>query len=185
MVDNETANKTIRVGISSCLLGEKVRYDGRHKHDAYITGTLSRWFDFVPVCPEVAIGLGIPREPIQLVGRPDGKPRAVSVRAPTLDITDALQAYAFTVAPELSDLCGYIFKSGSPSCGVQGVAIHASTGAPAGQGRGIFAQVLMERFPALPVEEEGRLRDPLLRERFIERVFACHRRRQQILKNSG
>ena len=147
MAHHDKENAPIRIGISSCLLGEKVRYDGRHKCDACITGTLSRWFEFVPLCPEVAIGLGIPREPIQLVARTGGKLRVVGVRTPTLDVTDALQAYAGMVAPALADICGYIFKSGSPSCGLQGVVIHAPTGAPVGQGSGIFAQVLKERFP--------------------------------------
>lgn len=178
MVNHDKEGATIRLGISSCLLGENVRFDGRHKRDAYIIGTLSRCFEFVPLCPEIAIGLGVPREPIQLVARGE-QPKAVGVRTPMLDVTDALQAYARMVAPGLSDICGYIFKSGSPSCGMQGVVIHSLTGAPAARGSGIFAQALMERYPLLPVEEESRLGDPLLRERFIERVFACHRQRQQ------
>jgi uncharacterized protein YbbK (DUF523 family) len=185
MVNHDKESATIRVGISSCLLGESARFDGRHKRDAYITGTLSRWFEFVPLCPEVAIGLGIPREPIQMVARAGEQPRAVGVHTPTLDATEALLAFARMVAPGLSDICGYIFKSGSPSCGMQGVVIHSPTGAPVARGSGIFAQALMERYPLLPVEEESRLGDPLLRERFIERVFACHRHREQTLKNSG
>lgn len=175
----------IRIGISSCLLGEKVRYDGRHKLDRLVTGTLSRWFELVPVCPEVAIGLGVPREPIQLVAHAGEQPKAVGVHTQTMDVAAALQLYARTAEPELSQLCGYIFKSGSPSCGVRGVPIHSPTGMPAAEGSGIFAQALMERFPSLPVEEEGRLRDLLVRERFIEQVVECHCQREQMLKHSS
>jgi uncharacterized protein YbbK (DUF523 family) len=185
MVNDDREKAKIRVGISSCLLGEKVRYDARHKLDAHITGTLSRWFEWEPVCPEVAIGLGVPREPIQLVERPGEQPRAVGVQTPTLDVTDPLQDYARTVAAEFANICGYIFKSGSPSCGIQGVVIHAPGGRPVGEGSGIFAQALKERCPSLPMEEEVRLHNPLLRERFIEQVFAYHRRRRQMLRISG
>jgi len=178
MTTQNIENTTIRVGVSSCLLGERVRYDGCHKLDELVAGTLSRWFELVPVCPEVAIGLGVPREPIQLVAETGEQPKAIGVHTPTLDATAALQRYARSVAPELSGLCGYIFKSGSPSCGIRSVVIHSSAGSPAAEGSGIFARVLMQRFPSLPVEEEWRLRDPLLRKRFIEHVLAYHRRQQ-------
>ena len=171
----------IRIGISSCLLGERVRFDGNHKQDSYILGTLAQVFEFVTVCPEVGIGLGVPREPIRLEGEPDA-PRAVGVRTKTLDVTTALEGYGRQMAAELGDISGYILKSKSPSCGMERVKIYRS-GMPSRQGRGLFARTLMEARPLLPVEEEGRLGDPVLRENFIERVFAYHR--WQALRAAG
>jgi uncharacterized protein YbgA (DUF1722 family)/uncharacterized protein YbbK (DUF523 family) len=168
-------DQPIRVGISSCLLGEAVRFDGQHKHDAYVTGTLGRVFTLVPVCPEVAIGLGVPREPIRLVGDPAAPP-AVGVRNAARDVSDALRAYGRRMAGELGDLSGYILKRGSPSCGMERVKVYRGKGGmPARQGVGLYAAELMAARPHLPVEEEGRLGDPGLRENFIERVYACHR----------
>jgi uncharacterized protein YbgA (DUF1722 family)/uncharacterized protein YbbK (DUF523 family) len=164
----------IRVGVSSCLLGEKVRYDGGHKHDRYIAETLGRFFTFVPVCPEVGCGLAIPREAMHLEGNPD-KPRLVTIRTHT-DLTSQMLDYCRRKVEEIGqdDLCGFIFKKGSPSSGLHRVKVY-TRGAPARSGRGLFAAAVVERFPLLPVEEEGRLCDPAIRENFIERVFACRR----------
>ncbi len=172
----------IRVGISSCLLGEEVRFDGGHKRDSYVTGTLSDYFDFVPFCPEAGVGLGIPRQPIRLVRRGE-EIRAVGVKTPELDPTDDLAAFAHQTAGELGEVSGYILKNASPSCGMERVKVYNEKGMPERNGVGIFAGALMERLPLLPVEEEGRLGDPVLRENFIERVFVYHRWQQ--LTRSG
>ena len=172
----------IRLGISSCLLGQKVRFDGNHKQDSYLSETLGMYFEWVPVCPEVAIGLGIPRPPIRLVGSPES-PRAIGVKDDSLDVTDKLATYGRRQARQLVDLSGYVFKSNSPSCGIERVKIHQRTGIPAKNGRGIYAKAFLAVRPWLPAEEEGRLSDPRLRENFIERVFAY--RRWQDLVASG
>ena len=173
--------KSIRVGISSCLLGEEVRFDRGHKRDAFITGTLSQYFEFVPVCPEMGIGLGTPREPIRLLGDPD-RPNAVGVRTTNLDVTKALEAYGGETAQRLMQMriSGYILKRASPSCGMERVKVYSAKGMPAKRGVGIYARVLMEHQPLLPVEEEGRLGDPVLRENFIQRVFIFHRWQQMV-----
>jgi len=167
----------IRIGISSCLLGQEVRYDGGHKHSGYITQTLARHFEFVPFCPEVAIGLGIPRPPIRLVQTPAGV-RARGVDQPDRDVTDALKAYGTRIAGEIGGFSGYLFKKGSPSCGMERVKIYTEQGMPATSGAGLHAEAIMAAHPLLPVEEEGRLMDPVLRENFIERVFVHHRWQQ-------
>lgn len=164
---------TIRIGISSCLLGEAVRYDGGHKRDAAIIEILGRHFEFVPVCPEVGIGLGVPRAPIRLVGDPQAA-RAVGVDDPTLDVTDRLTAYGARMAHELDGISGYIFKSRSPSCGVADVEIH-QPGLSRATGSGLYARAFMNRQPALPVAEESRLGDAAERENFIGRVLAYRR----------
>ncbi len=164
----------IRLGISSCLLGQSVRYDGGHKHNEYITATLGSCFEFVPFCPEVAIGLGVPRSPIQLVRQARGV-RALGIADPALDVTDQLVAYAGRVAPALTAVSGYILKQSSPSCGMERVKVYRTKGAPLVNGVGVYARALMERWPEMPFEEEGRLMDPVLRESFIERVFVYHR----------
>ncbi|MBI3562408.1 MAG: DUF523 and DUF1722 domain-containing protein [Gammaproteobacteria bacterium] len=164
----------IPVGISQCLLGDKVRFDAGHKHDPYITGTLSRYFDFVAVCPEVAIGLGVPREPIRLVGGTTA-PRAVGVHTVTLDVTDQLHAYGQQQARELRYLCGYIFKHASPSCGMGRVKIYNRQGIARKAGQGIYARAFMAQQPLIPCEQEDRLGDPELRENFIQRVWVLHR----------
>jgi len=165
------------VGISSCLLGQEVRFDGGHKKDGWITGPLSAFFDFLPVCPEVGIGLGIPRPTIHLVGDPE-RPRAVGSKDPTLDVTARLEDFAKAQLPQLGGLSGYILKSKSPSCGMARVPVTSAKGMPAKVGVGIYARVLLERMPLLPVEEEGRLNDPVLRENFVTRVFVLHRWQQ-------
>jgi uncharacterized protein YbgA (DUF1722 family)/uncharacterized protein YbbK (DUF523 family) len=168
----------IRLAVSSCLLGEKVRFDGGHKRDLYMTEALAAYFDWIPVCPEVAIGMGVPREPIRLVKTERGL-RALGTRHPERDMTDRLRDFGETMAAELKDIDGYILKKNSPSCGMERVRVHGTGGAPSRTGAGIYAQALMERRPWLPVEEEGRLNDPVLRENFFERVFVHYRWRQQ------
>jgi uncharacterized protein YbgA (DUF1722 family)/uncharacterized protein YbbK (DUF523 family) len=164
----------IRLGVSSCLLGNAVRYDGGHEKDAFVTGALSRFVTFVPACPEVEVGMGTPRETVRLV-RLGGGVRMIGHRSGT-DHTDAMRRWAEGRVRQLEaeDLCGWVLKKDSPSCGMEQVKVH-SKGAGTRNGRGLFAQALMERMPILPVEEEGRLDDPRLRENFIERVFAYWR----------
>lgn len=173
----------IRVGISSCLLGEEVRYDGGHKRSRLCRDDLGKYFDYVPLCPEVGIGMGIPRDPIRLVGDPQA-PRAVGVDDPDQDVTDDLKNYAREQLPGLSDICGYIFMKGSPSCGLFRVKVYRNNGHPQeASGRGIFADAVATARPLLPVEESGRLQDPVLRENFIARVFAYAN--WQALKQEG
>lgn len=169
-----SASAPIAVGISSCLLGEKVRYDGGHKHDRYLTDTLGRFFRFVPVCPEVECGLPVPREAMHLEGDP-AAPRLVAIRS-RRDLTPQMEAFCRRKVEELADeqLCGFIFKKGSPSSGLFRVKVY-NQGMPSRSGQGLFAAAVTARFPLLPVEEEGRLADPVLRENFLERVFAMHR----------
>lgn len=167
----------IVLGISSCLLGQEVRFDSSHKHNRYITDTLGEYFDFQPFCPEVAIGLGIPRPPIRLV-RIDDQIRVRGVREPDKDVTEALTSYAQTAASACTHLSGYIFKSKSPSCGMERVKVYNEQGNPVDAAAGVYAAGIMQQYPSLPVEEEGRLMDPHLRENFIERVFIYHRWQQ-------
>ncbi len=174
MTESEQQGPRIRVGISACLLGDEVRFDGGHKRDAYINGTLGRYFEFVPFCPEVAAGLGTPREPIRLVQTGSGV-RARGVKNRDLDPTEALAAHGDEVADSAGDLAGVILKRASPSCGMERVKVYHENGNPLTQGRGIFAERLLARRPLLPAEEEGRLGDPVLRENFIQRVFVFHR----------
>lgn len=163
----------IRVGISSCLLGEEVRYDAGHKHNGYITRILGRCFEYVPACPEVAIGLGVPRAPIRLAGDPRA-PRAIGVNDPTLDVTEKLDQYARSMVEPSRTLSGYIFKRGSPSCGMERVQVFGEKGMPSSNGAGIFARRLTRELPLMPAEEEGRLNDPALRENFVTRVYVFH-----------
>lgn len=165
----------IRVGISSCLLGEEVRYDGGHQKDAYITGVLARYFTWVPVCPEMEVGMGVPREPIRLVGDA-AAPRLMGVTSGT-DHTARMREFAGRRVDELRrrELSGYILKRGSPSCGLERVKVYAGDGPPARTGTGLFARALTDALPLLPVEEEGRLNDAHLRDNFITRVFAYRR----------
>ena len=168
-------NRPIRLGVSRCLLGDKVRYDGGHKHDPFLTRTLGEYVEYVPVCPEVECGLPIPREAMRLVGNPDA-PRLVTQKT-GIDHTRRMQDWAMSRLDELEQegLCGFIFKSKSPSSGMERVKVYAENGNLVGQGVGIFARMFMQRFPLLPVEEEGRLHDPLLRENFIDRIFVLRR----------
>jgi uncharacterized protein YbgA (DUF1722 family)/uncharacterized protein YbbK (DUF523 family) len=170
----------IKLGISACLLGDKVRFDGGHKLDRFITETLGQFVEFVPVCPEVECGLGIPREAMHLVANPDG-PHLVTVRT-QLDYTERLLAWALKRVVELEqeDLCGFIFKRDSPSSGMERVKIYSGKGVAAKTGVGLFAREFMQHFPLLPVEEEGRLHDPGLRENFLERLFSLKRWRDTL-----
>ena len=165
----------LRIGISSCLLGQEVRFDSGHKHNAYITQTLGEYFEFLPFCPEMAIGLGVPRPPIRLVSV-DGQVRVRGVRDSKQDVTEALIANGRAVASQLDEVSGYIFKKGSPSCGMERVKVyHAESGHPVESSAGMYARTIMQALPELPVEEEGRLMDARLRENFVERVFIYHR----------
>ncbi len=165
----------IKIGISSCLLGNKVRFDGGHKHDRYITGTLGTYFTFVPVCPEVECGLPVPREAMRLVGDIDN-PRLVTNKTGK-DITGQMKSWADTkmAALEAENLCGFIFKNRSPSSGMMRVKVYDKNNVPQAVGVGIFARAFLQHFPLLPTEEEGRLHDPLLRENFIELIFVYRR----------
>jgi len=165
----------IRIGVSTCLLGENVRFDGGHKHDRFITDTLGQYVEFVPVCPEAECGLGIPREAMRLLGEIEC-PRLVTVRT-HVDHTDRMLAWAGKRVRELEgeELCGFIFKSDSPSSGMERVKVYNEKGMPEKKGVGLFARAFMEHFPLIPVEEEGRLHDPRLRENFIESIFTLKR----------
>jgi uncharacterized protein YbgA (DUF1722 family)/uncharacterized protein YbbK (DUF523 family) len=167
----------IPVGVSTCLLGEKVRHDGGHKHDRYVTDVLGAYFLFVPVCPEVEAGMGVPRESVQLAGDIDS-PRMIGNRTGT-EWTDRMNrfSHARVKKPDLSLLRGYILKKNSPSCGFQRVKVFNDAGMPVRKGIGLFTAALMAEYPQLPVEDEGRLNDFRLRENFIVRVFAYDRLR--------
>ncbi len=168
----------IRMGVSACLLGEKVRYDGGHQWDRYLTDTLGQYFAFVPVCPEVEIGLPVPREALRLVGEAE-RPRLVASRT-GVDLTERMEEWARQRVAVLEEagLCGFIFKGRSPSSGMARVKLYEPSGIPSQKGVGIFARIFMEHFPLLPVEEDGRLHDPKLRENFIECVFTFQRWRK-------
>jgi uncharacterized protein YbgA (DUF1722 family)/uncharacterized protein YbbK (DUF523 family) len=170
----------IRLGVSACLLGEKVRYDGGHKWDRFITDTLGKYVEFAPVCPEAECGLGIPREAMRLTGDPE-HPRLVTIRT-GIDHTDRMLAWAKKRVAELEqeDLCGFIFKSDSPSSGMERVRVYTEQGMPNKKGVGLFARAFMEHFPLLPVEDEGRLHDPRRRENFIESIFTLKRWRKTL-----
>jgi uncharacterized protein YbgA (DUF1722 family)/uncharacterized protein YbbK (DUF523 family) len=171
------ANPRIRLGISACLLGDEVRYDGGHKRDPFLTDILGPLVQWVKVCPEVEVGMGTPRESIRLVEN-DGRLRLLTVKS-GVDHTASMTAYAAARvrALEADDLCGYVLKKDSPSCGMTRVKVYGGSGPGRRIGVGLYAQALLARFPHLPVEEEGRLLDPRLRENFIERVFAYRRLR--------
>jgi len=170
----------IRLGISSCLLGEPVRFDGGHKLDRYLVHTLGRYVEWIPVCPEVEFGLPTPRESLRLVDGENGT-RLVFGKSGT-DITSEMQAWAANRVRELESelLCGFVFKSKSPSSGMERVKLYDRNGVPKKSGVGLFAAAFMKHFPLLPVEEDGRLHDPRLRENFIESVFTLQRWRQAI-----
>jgi uncharacterized protein YbgA (DUF1722 family)/uncharacterized protein YbbK (DUF523 family) len=165
----------IRLGVSACLLGERVRYDGGHKRDSFLTDVLGQHVEWVPVCPELEIGLGVPRPTLRLVGSA-GSPRLVQ-EATGEDLTDRMHAYSEERVRELArlELDGYVLKRASPSCGLLRVRVYRDSGVPSMDGRGLFAAALVEGLPVLPVEEEGRLTDPGIRENFIERAFAMAR----------
>ena len=174
----------IRIGASACLLGEKVRYEGGDKQDHYLTGTLGSFFTFVPVCPETGCGLPVPREAMRLEGEPRS-PRLITIRG-RVDLTERMLAYCRRTVTDLEreELCGFIVKKNSPSCGLFRVKVY-NKGIPAKSGRGLFAAAMVEHFPLLPVEEEGRLYDMTIRENFIERVFAYRRWKEFLRGRKG
>ena len=177
----------IRIGISSCLLGQHVRFDGGHKRDSFLTETLGRYVEWVPVCPEVEVGMGTPRETVHLVrdlARPRTEIEHVPLRliasASGADWTDRMTSYSRARVAALAtlDLSGYVLKRDSPSCGMERVKVHAAGMTPERSGTGLYAAALLAHMPTLPVEEEGRLSDPRLRENFVERIFAYRRLRR-------
>ena len=172
----------LRLGISRCLLGDEVRFDGGHKRDNFLTDVFGRYVQWVPVCPEVEAGLGTPREAMRLVGDPS-HPRLLTIKSGQ-DHTRALETMTVKRLEELGDqdLSGFVFKRGSPSCGVERVRVYTEHGMPSRSGAGIFASAFVRQFPLIPVEEEGRLCDAPLRENFIERVFS-YRRYQDMLED--
>ena len=177
------APESIRLGISSCLLGQEVRFNGGHVRDDSLLTTIGQHVQWVPVCPEVEIGMGIPRENIRLVGESEA-PRLIAPKSGT-DYTEKMKSWSQTRLGELErdELHGYVFKKDSPSCGLFRTKVYNGEGPASRNGRGLFASELVKRFPLLPVEEEGRLRDPKLRENFIDKVFAYHRFRGLISDN--
>jgi uncharacterized protein YbgA (DUF1722 family)/uncharacterized protein YbbK (DUF523 family) len=175
----------IRIGVSACLLGQPVRFDGSHKHDRYITGILGEYLEFVPVCPEVEAGFPIPRETFRLAGDPDN-PRFMTTRS-RVDYTERMTAWAERRVRELEreNLCGFIFKSDSPSSGLMRVKVYNEKGMAEKKGVGVFARAFTRHFPLLPVEEEGRLNDAGLREMFIEQIFTLKRWRETLAGPAG
>ena len=173
----QTPKEEVRVGISSCLLGHNVRYDGGHKRDSLVTGALAEFATFVPVCPEVEVGMPVPRPAVRLVRR-GGEIRLIEPRH-GIDHTEAMRRFSEERVRALArlDLPGYILKKDSPSCGVERVKVYAGDGPGVRTGTGLFARELLRGMPFLPVEEEGRLADPRLRESFVERIFAYRRLR--------
>jgi uncharacterized protein YbgA (DUF1722 family)/uncharacterized protein YbbK (DUF523 family) len=165
----------LRLGISTCLLGEEVRYDGGHKLDRFLRDVLGEFVEYVPVCPEVEAGFDTPREAFRLVGKPDS-PRFITAKT-EVDYTDRMSSWSHKRVSDLAteNLCGFVFKSRSPSSGMERVKVYTNKGMPVKKGVGVFAKAFMDRFPHLPVEEEGRLNDARLRENFIERIFALAR----------
>ena len=164
-----------RLGISACLLGQKVRFDGGHKQDVFLCETFGRFVEWIPVCPELEVGMGVPRETVRLVGVASD-PKMIA-EGSGKDWTMAMKRFAAIRTKELAALrlSGYVFKKNSPSCGVERVRLYEAKNVPSRHGRGIFAAAVMKNLPLLPVEEEGGLNDPALRENFIESVFAYHR----------
>ncbi|MBN1567244.1 MAG: DUF523 and DUF1722 domain-containing protein [Acidobacteria bacterium] len=173
----------IRLGISACLLGKAVRYDGGHKLDRFLTETLGQYVEYVPVCPEVECGMPVPRESMRLEGNPES-PRLITTRT-RIDKTEQMASWAGRRVVELEreNLMGFIFKSDSPSSGMERVKVYNEKNMASRTGAGMFARAFMNRFPLLPVEEEGRLHDPVLRENFIERIFVLARWREILSGN--
>ena len=172
---NRNSKSKIKVGVSSCLLGEKVRWNGDHKQDLFVKDLLGQFFEWVPTCPEVEIGMGIPRETVQLIGNPKA-PRMVGNTTGT-DWTSRMNRYSRKRSTQLGtmNLCGYIFKNRSPSCGIARIKVYGDNGMPTPNGRGLFAEAFMQKHPLVPTEDEGRLHDAGIRENFITRVFSYHR----------
>ena len=166
-----TAQPRLKLAISACLLGQEVRFNAGHKQSTLCTQVLQRYFDFQPLCPEMAIGLGAPREAIRLVGDAEA-PRAVGSVHHELDVSEALIGYAEGVAARLDDISGLIVMQKSPSCGMERVKVYQDDGRPAEKGQGLFTATVARLCPELPIEEDGRLNDPVLRDNFVARVYA-------------
>jgi len=179
MTEATTSKMKPRIGISTCLLGEEVRWDGGHKKDAFLIGMLGPHVEWLPVCPELEVGMGVPREPVRLVADEDEGVRLVGTKTET-DWTAQMTRFSTQRARALKNdgLAGYVLKRSSPSCGMERVKVYGKKGMATKKGRGLFAVALMEQFPLMPVEEEGRLNDARLRESFVERVFAYQRWRE-------
>jgi uncharacterized protein YbgA (DUF1722 family)/uncharacterized protein YbbK (DUF523 family) len=177
--------KNFRIGISSCLLGNEVRWNSGHKHDKYLTRTLGNFVEYVPVCPEVEAGFGVPRESFRLVGDPNS-PRLITFKSKT-DHTDRMLTWAKKRVRELEkeNLCGFIFKSDSPSSGMIRVKVYNEKGMPHKVGIGMFARAFMEHYPLVPVEDDGRLNDPSIRENFILQIFTMKRWRDNLARKRG
>ena len=171
---NESPPEKITIGVSACLLGREVRFDGGHKRSRFITDTLAGHFELLAFCPEVAIGMGTPRQPIRLTGDVEN-PQAVGVKTPELNVTRPLQDYGKKTAGDIHELCGFLFKKDSPSCGMERVKVYNDKGMPERTGTGLFAREIIKAHPLLPVEEEGRLNDAHLRDNFITRVYVYAR----------
>jgi uncharacterized protein YbgA (DUF1722 family)/uncharacterized protein YbbK (DUF523 family) len=168
----ERPEPPLKVAVSDCLTGSEVRFDAGHKRSSLCHDELAGLFELRGICPEVAIGMGVPRDPIRLVGDV-AAPRAQGIKDATVDVTQALQEYARRIVPSLADVCGYIFIKSSPTCGLYRVKVYPrADAAPVMTGRGIYAAEIVRARPELPVEESGRLEDPVLRENFVTRVFA-------------
>ncbi len=174
-----------RIGISSCLLGNEVRWNSGHKLDKYLARTLGQFVEYVSVCPEVEAGFGVPRESFRLVGDPDS-PRLVTFKSKT-DHTDRMLTWTQKRVGELEkeELCGFIFKSDSPSSGMIRVKVYNEKGMPHKIGIGMFARAFMEHFPLIPVEDDGRLNDPVIRENFILQIFTMKRWRDNLARKRG
>jgi len=175
----------IPVGVSSCVLGNPVRYDGGNKHDKFVSQILSDYFTYQPICPEMAIGMGTPRPTIRLQQQ-NGRIRLrqSTQEAEALDVTEKMQAFAEQTMATLDSLCGYIVCAKSTSCGMERVPIYAENGQHVeSKGSGLFTYHLMKTLPWLPVEESGRLHDTRLRENFINRVFALNDFNRSVLQS--
>jgi len=176
-------NTPITIGVSKCLIGEKVRYDGNHARNSFVADTLNKWVEFTPVCPEADLGMGIPRPTIRL----EKQKNDIKLICPSTnkDYSKQMNNYGLKKVKEFkkNELDGYIFKRSSPSCGINKLKVFRDDGSIERTGIGFFAKNILEQFPNLPIEDEGRLSDPQLRENFIERIF-CHNRWRN-LKNKG
>ena len=172
----------IKVGISSCLLGEKVRWNGGHKQDRFMIETLGQFVQYVPVCPEVECGLGVPRETLRLVGNPEN-PRLLTTKT-RIDHTERMKKWAEERLKELEkeNLCGFIFKSDSPSSGMVRIKVYNEKGSVKKNGIGIFARMFMAHFPRIPVEDDRRLHDPKIRENYIESIFVLEKWREALAR---
>ncbi len=186
MSANNPATSTfprLKIAVSACLLGEPVRYDGGHKRNAFLTEVLAKFVDYIPICPETAIGLGVPRTPIRLLGVDREQARAVCINDACVDVTGGLEDFARHSAARLGDINAYILKKGSPSCGMEGVKLYRYLDIPPECiATGIYTRVLRKTLPLLPMEEEGWLNDPVLRENFINRAYVYQRWQQLMVQ---